>query len=76
MRTLRACEVQTDLTNAAWRKATRSNPNNNCVEIAFVAAGVAVHDTKQNGTGPILQFTRPEWEAFIGGVKDGEFDQA
>jgi hypothetical protein len=65
-----------DLTNAAWRKATRSNPNNNnCVEIAFVAAGVAVRDTKHNGTGPILQFTHPEWEAFIGGVKDGEFDQ-
>ena len=68
----------TDRTSAAdWRKATRSNSNNNCVEIALLPnGGAAVRDTKHNGAGPILQFTGPEWEAFIGGVKDGEFDPA
>jgi Domain of unknown function (DUF397) len=24
--------------------------------------------------GPVLYFTEAEWDAFIGGVKDGEFD--
>jgi hypothetical protein len=31
-------------------------------------------DTKDNGTGPVLTFTPQEWRAFIGGVRDGEFD--
>ena len=24
--------------------------------------------------GPTLIFTKPEWEAFLGGARDGEFD--
>ncbi|WP_019633154.1 DUF397 domain-containing protein [Actinomadura atramentaria] len=27
-----------------------------------------------NNEGPTLYFTEAEWEAFIAGVKDGEFD--
>ena len=26
--------------------------------------------------GPVLAFTAAEWEAFVAGVKDGEFDLA
>jgi len=32
-----------------------------------------MRDSK-NQDGPVLIFTPSEWEAFIGGVKDGEFD--
>jgi len=63
-----------DLEQAVWRKSRRSNGGNNCVEVAFLGAGrVAVRDSK-NPTGAKLVFTPGEWDAFIGGAKDGEFD--
>jgi Domain of unknown function (DUF397) len=61
-----------DLARAEWRKSTRSSTNA-CVEVAFVDAQVAVRDSKHKD-GAILLFTPVEWEAFIGGVRYGEFD--
>jgi hypothetical protein len=63
-----------DLSHATWRKSTRSGSTGNCVEVAGNLAGVvAVRDSK-NPAGPALVFTPTEWAAFVGGVKDGEFD--
>ena len=61
-----------DLSRAAWRKSTRSG-NNGCVEVAFVEDRVAVRDSKDR-SGPVLVFTAHEWEAFVGGVRTGEFE--
>jgi hypothetical protein len=61
-----------DLSRATWRKSTRSG-NNGCVEVAFVEDQVAVRDSKDR-TGPVLVFTAHEWEAFVGGVRTGEFE--
>jgi hypothetical protein len=45
------------------------------VEVATNLSGaVAVRDTKDKGTGPVLLFTPAEWEAFTAGVKDNEFN--
>jgi hypothetical protein len=59
-----------------WRKSSLSSGGDNCVEVGFAADGrVAVRDTKQFGEGPVLAFFPSGWEAFLGGVAKGEFDQ-
>ncbi|WP_328468799.1 DUF397 domain-containing protein [Actinoplanes sp. NBC_00393] len=58
-----------------WRKSRRSDGGGNCVEVSFAADGtIGVRDSK-NRTGPVLEFSTAEWEAFLGGVRDGEFDR-
>jgi hypothetical protein len=68
-------ELIQELSTATWRKSTRSGSDGgNCVEVAELSAGRrGVRDSK-NPTGPALIFTPDEWSAFMGGVKDGEFD--
>lgn len=66
--------VQIDLSKARWFKASKSQTSN-CVEVAFVEAGhVAVRDSK-NPDGGTLVYTPSEWEAFLAGVRQGEFDR-
>jgi hypothetical protein len=43
-----------------------------CVGIAYHDGTVSVVNTKAKG--PIIEFSLEEWEAFIDGVKNGEFD--
>jgi hypothetical protein len=63
-----------DFSTAMWRKSTHSGYNG-CVEVAFLTGHVAVRDSK-DGASPVLVFTIREWEAFLGGVRGGEFDPA
>jgi uncharacterized protein YcsI (UPF0317 family) len=64
-----------DVGRASWRKSTFSNLNGNCVEIGWLLPDrIGIRDTKDNGTGPILIFTGAEWDAFIAGAKEGQFD--
>jgi hypothetical protein len=56
---------------AIWRKSTFSGLNG-CVEIALLDGQIAVRDSKDRN-GPILLFTRAEWDAFLSGVKQGQF---
>jgi hypothetical protein len=63
-----------DLSSARWRKSRHSETEAGCVETAFLPDGhVAVRDSK-NRSGPALVYTPREWDAFIKGAKDGEFD--
>jgi hypothetical protein len=65
----------TDLTGAKWHKSSRSGSNGgDCVEVADNLPGiVAMRDTKDRDGGTLI-FTHAEWAAFVGGVRDGEFD--
>ena len=48
-----------------------------CVEIGQMPGGsVTVRDTKDSERRMALTFTRGEWDAFVQGVKAGEFDPA
>ncbi|SDZ17540.1 protein of unknown function [Micromonospora pattaloongensis] len=66
-----------DLSAVAWRISTKSaDSGGSCVEAGPVGDGsgrVALRHSK-NPDGPTIVYTRAEWDAFIGGVKDGEFD--
>ena len=61
-----------DLTAATWRTSTLCDLNG-CVEVAVLEDRVVVRDAKDRA-GPVLVFTAAEWEAFVGGVRGGEFD--
>jgi hypothetical protein len=61
-----------DLPAAAWRTSTLCDLNG-CVEVALLDGQVAVRDAKDRA-GPVLVFSVREWEAFVGGVRGGEFD--
>lgn len=65
--------TELDLSRAVWRKSTRSSGNGQCVEVAFVGGAIALRDSK-NPSGEMLVFTPGEWDAFVKGTKDGEFD--
>lgn len=68
--------MHTDITKAAWRKASFCNGATACVEVAPLADGnVALRDSKEQD-GPVLVFTPAEWAAFTAGVREGEFDPA
>jgi hypothetical protein len=62
------------LTGATWIKSRRSGPTGgNCVEVAFLSDGEIAMRNSRHPDGPALVFTRAEWDAFLGGARDGEF---
>ena len=54
-----------------WRKSTRC-ASATCVEVARVDDQYLVRDSKRPELAP-LAFTEEEWNAFVEGVKAGEF---
>lgn len=61
--------MEPDLT---WRKSSRCGTSN-CVEIARDGNDYLIRDSKEPGTPP-LRFTAEEFNAFLAGVENGEFD--
>jgi hypothetical protein len=58
-----------------WLKSSLSFANGNCVEVASLSDGDMGVRNSRDATGPVLRFTPDEWDAFIGGAKNGEFDR-
>ncbi|HYY78790.1 MAG TPA: DUF397 domain-containing protein [Actinomycetes bacterium] len=62
------------LQGASWRKSGRSSAQGNCVETARLPGGQVAVRNSRHPEGPALIFTDAEVRAFLGGVKDGDFD--
>ena len=59
----------------SWIKSSLSFSNSNCVEVADLPPGeIGVRNSRDSG-GAVLRFTPGEWQAFLGGVRNGEFDR-
>ena len=57
-----------------WVKSSLSFSNSNCVEVAGLPDGQIGLRHSKDPEGPVLRFTPGEWHAFLGGVRNGEFD--
>jgi len=57
-----------------WRKSRHSSAQGNCVEVAALPDGGIAMRNSRYPEGPALVYTRAEIDAFLRGVKDGEFD--
>ena len=57
-----------------WTKSSLSYANGNCVEVANLPGGAVGVRNSRDRAGLVLRFTPEEWHAFLGGVRNGEFD--
>lgn len=66
-----------ELAGIHWRTSTRSsNGGGDCVEVGPLTDGtgrIAVRHS-HHPDGAIIIYTPAEWNAFIAGARDGEFD--
>jgi hypothetical protein len=61
--------VHSDLT---WRRALNCD-GGGCVMIAVHGQTVLIGDSKSPG-GPVLSYSAEEWQTFLTGAKNGDFD--
>lgn len=57
----------------SWRIARNCN-GGACIRVAPRGKMVVLGDSK-DPDGPVLNYTRSEWEVFITGIKRGDFDR-
>ena len=60
---------------SGWVKSSLSFANGNCVEVADLSGGEVGVRNSRDTAGAVLRFTPDEWHAFVGGVRNGEFDR-
>ncbi|MDT9693422.1 DUF397 domain-containing protein [Streptomyces sp. P9(2023)] len=62
-----------DISDVEWEGAPGTSPDEERVEIARLPEGaVAMRSSLDRAT--VLRYTKAEWEAFVLGARDGEFD--
>jgi Domain of unknown function (DUF397) len=67
-------EATTPVAASSWTKSSLSHADGNCVEVADLLDGqVGMRHSKHVG-GLLLRFPPEEWRAFLGGIRNGDFD--
>lgn len=61
-----------DCVEVGYRKSSFCH-RTGCVEVGHGEDKFFVRDSK-NPDGPVLEFSRDEWDAFLTGVRNSEFD--
>lgn len=56
-----------------WRKSHKSNTNGACVEVRKINEEVQVRNSRKPELS-FASFTEVEWDAFLDGVRNGEFN--
>ncbi|WP_084266025.1 DUF397 domain-containing protein [Actinomadura macra] len=64
-----------DQTPVRWRKSSRSNAENNCVEVAPFVGCVAIRDSK-DASAPPVALTPGGFAALVANVRAGRHDLA
>jgi hypothetical protein len=64
-----------ELRDVRWHKSARSSAQGNCVEVARLPGGELAVRNSRHPQGPALVFTHSEFEAFVLGAKDGDFNE-
>ncbi|MBX6765917.1 MAG: DUF397 domain-containing protein [Actinomadura rubrobrunea] len=63
-----------DTSRATWRKSSRSNgAGGNCVEVAVLANGIGVRDSKAPDSGHLV-LSPQAWAAFVAQTRAGRHD--
>ncbi|RKT86192.1 protein of unknown function [Saccharopolyspora antimicrobica] len=57
-----------------WRKSSRSQGAENCVEVGSIHDGAAVRDTKNRSAG-YFTATADQWQTFMNAIKGGKFSR-
>jgi predicted secreted Zn-dependent protease len=60
------------LGQVSWHVARRCN-GGECVRIAASGDMVLIGDSK-DPDGPVLAYSRAEWQTFVEGIRQGDFD--
>jgi predicted secreted Zn-dependent protease len=55
-----------------WQVARECN-GGACIQVAAQGEQIVIGDSK-NPKGPILTYSRTEWDAFANGLRQGDFD--
>jgi len=63
------------LDHANWRKSTRSESANGCVEVGCARGVAVVRDTKDRA-GAVLAFSPRAWQRFLACAAKGELNPA
>jgi hypothetical protein len=67
--------MSSDLPDASWRKATASQADGACVEVANIGQKLAARDSKLGRDSAVLLFSGRGWNAFLARVKSGRFER-
>lgn len=57
---------------SGWFKSSFSDSASSCVEVVFDGEGFVLVQSTEGGHS--ISFNKIEWDAFVAGVKAGEFD--